>query len=130
MILYYIGKTIPNICLKEYIYKVSGLLQCRKYFQANRRFSDFETNEFENFSILIFMLHLSHTFDSYQRIKIYTYSVNDLYLRNIYSNMEFMGILQFADRTLCPKSRLLRSVLSCSLFSYSLLFCLWSQFVY
>ena len=44
--------------------------------------------------------------------------------------MEFMGILQFADRTLCPKTCLLRSVLQCSIFSYSLLFRLWSQFVY
>ena len=57
------------------------------------------------------MPYLSQTFESYQRVKIYTYSVNDLGLKNFYSNMEFMGILQFADITLCPKNRLLRSVL-------------------
>ena len=40
-----------------------------------------------------------------------TYSVNDLGLKKFYSNMEFTGILQFADRTLCPTNRVLRSVL-------------------
>ena len=57
------------------------------------------------------MPYLSQTFESYQRIKIYTYSVNNLGLKFFYSYMEFTGILQFADRTLCPKNRLLRSVL-------------------
>ena len=42
---------------------------------------------------------------------MFTYSVNDLGLKNFYSNMEFTGILQFADRILCPKNRSLRSVL-------------------
>ena len=42
---------------------------------------------------------------------MYTNSVNDLGLKKFYSNMEFKGILQFADRTLCPKNRVLRSVL-------------------
>ena len=49
------------------------------------------------------MPYLSQTFESYQRVKIYTYSVNDLGLKKFYRNMEFTGILQFADRTLCPK---------------------------
>ena len=40
------------------------------------------------------MPYLSQTFESYQRVKIYTYSVNDLGLKNFYSNMEFMGSLQ------------------------------------
>ena len=35
--------------------------------------------------------------------KVLLYSVNNLNLKKFYSNMEFMGILQFADRTLCPK---------------------------
>ena len=47
---------------------------------------------------------------------MYTYSVNDLGLKNFYCNMEFTGILQFADRTLCHKNRCLRSVLQCSIF--------------
>ena len=34
---------------------------------------------------------------------MYTYSVNDLGLKKLYSNIEFKGILQFVDRTLCPK---------------------------
>ena len=42
---------------------------------------------------------------------MYTYSINDLALKNFYSNMEFTGILKFANRTLCPENRLLRSVL-------------------
>ena len=43
---------------------------------------------------------------------MYTYSVNDLDFKIFFnSNMEFTGILQFADRTLCPKNRVLRSVL-------------------
>ena len=42
---------------------------------------------------------------------MYTFSVNVLGLKNFYSNMEFTGILKFADRTLCPKNRCLRSVL-------------------
>ena len=29
------------------------------------------------------MADLSQTFESYQRVKIYPYSVNDLYLKNI-----------------------------------------------
>ena len=58
------------------------------------------------------MPHLSQTFESYQRVKIYTYSVNDLGLNNFYSNMIFTGILQFANRTLCPENRLLHSVLN------------------
>ena len=66
---------------------------------------------FENFSILIFMPYLSQIFESYQRVKIYTYSVNDLDLKKFLHYMEFTGILQFADRTLCPRNRLLRSVL-------------------
>ena len=53
------------------------------------------------------MPYISQTFKSYQRVKIYTYSVNDLGLKLFYSNMEFTGILQFADRTLCPKIRVL-----------------------
>ena len=57
------------------------------------------------------MPHLSQTFESYQMVKIYTNSVNDLGLKNFHSYMELMGILQFADRTLCPKNSLLRSVL-------------------
>ena len=58
------------------------------------------------------MPNLSQTFESYKGVKIYTYSVNDLGLKeNFHSNMEFTGMLQFADRTLCPKNRLLRSVL-------------------
>ena len=44
------------------------------------------------------MPYLSQIFESYQSVKIYTYSVNDLGLKNFYSNMEFMGILQFGDR--------------------------------
>ena len=60
---------------------------------------------------LFLMPHLSQTFESYLRLKIYTYSVNELGLKKFHSNMEFMGILQFADRTLCPKNRHLRSVL-------------------
>ena len=42
---------------------------------------------------------------------MYTNSVNDLGLKIFYSDMEFTDILQFADRTLCPKNRVLRSVL-------------------
>ena len=42
---------------------------------------------------------------------MYTYSVNDLGLKKLYSDMEFTGILQFADRTLGPKNCVLRSVL-------------------
>ena len=57
------------------------------------------------------MPHLSQTFETYQGVKLYTYSVNGLGLKKFYSNMDFMGILQFADRTLCPKYRFLRSVL-------------------
>ena len=57
------------------------------------------------------MPHLSQPFETYQGVKLYTYSVNDLGLKKFYSNMDFMGILQFADRTLCPKYRFLRSVL-------------------
>ena len=49
------------------------------------------------------MLYLSQTFESYQRVKIYAYNVNDLGLKNFYCNMEFTRILQFADRTSCPK---------------------------
>ena len=59
-----------------------------------------------------FLMHYSSkTFEAYQRIKIYTYSVNGLDLKKFYSNMEFMGILQFVDRTLCPRNRCLHSVL-------------------
>ena len=36
---------------------------------------------------------------------MYIYRVNYFCLKNFYSNMEFTGILQFADRTLCPKNR-------------------------
>ena len=40
------------------------------------------------------MPYLSQTFESYQRVKIYTYSVNNLGLKIFfYSNMEFTGIL-------------------------------------
>ena len=48
--------------------------------------------------------HLSQTIESYQKVKVYrsTYSVNDLGLENFYSNIEFTGILQFADKTLYP----------------------------
>ena len=56
------------------------------------------------------MPYLSQTFESYQRVKVYTHSVNDFGLI-FYSNMEFTGILQFADRTLWPKNNLLGSVL-------------------
>ena len=46
------------------------------------------------------MPYLSQTFESYQRVKIDTYKVNDLSLKNLfYCNMEFTSILQFADRT-------------------------------
>ena len=34
---------------------------------------------------------------------MYTYSVNVLGLKFFYSNMKFTSILQFADKTLCPK---------------------------
>ena len=40
---------------------------------------------FENFSTLIFMPYLSQTFESYQRVKIYTYSVNNLGLKNFFT---------------------------------------------
>ena len=43
------------------------------------------------------MPYLSQTIESYQRVKIYTYSVNDLC--HFYSNIEFTGILLIADRT-------------------------------
>ena len=77
-----------------------------------RNCTSFEKNEFENFSILILMPYLSQTFESYQRVKMYTYSVKYLGLKIFfYSNMVFTGISQFADRTLCHKNRILRSVL-------------------
>ena len=58
------------------------------------------------------MTYLSQSLESYQRVKIYTYSLNDLGFKNFFkSNMEFTGILQFADRTLSPKNRMLGSVL-------------------
>ena len=42
-----------------------------------------EKNEFENFSFRILMPYLSQTFESYQCVRIYTHSVNDLDLKNI-----------------------------------------------
>ena len=38
------------------------------------------------------MPYLSQTFESYKRVKMYTYSVNGLGLKTFYSNMEFTGI--------------------------------------
>ena len=49
------------------------------------------------------MSYSLQTFESYQMVKMYTYSINYLGLKKFYSNMEFPLILQFADRTLCPK---------------------------
>ena len=49
------------------------------------------------------MPHLSETFELYQRVKIYPYSVNDLDLKIFSSNLDSTGIFQFADRTLCLK---------------------------
>ena len=81
-----------------YCYIVASVLLCSIYLCTS-----FEKNEFENFSILILMPYLSQTFESYQRVRIYTYSVNDLGLKKFYSNLELMNILHFADRTFCPK---------------------------
>ena len=50
------------------------------------------------------MPHLSQTLESYHRIKIYTQMT--LVVRTFHSIMEMTGILQFAERTLCPKIRL------------------------
>ena len=85
---------------------VASVLQCSIYHCTS-----FEKNAFENFSILIFDALFITDLESYQRVQIYTYSVNDLDLKYFYSNMEFTGILQFADRTLCPRNRYLCSVL-------------------
>ena len=49
------------------------------------------------------MPYSSQTFESYQMVRIHTYKVNDLGLKKCVLNMEFTSILQFADRTLCPK---------------------------
>ena len=37
------------------------------------------------------MPHLSKIFETYQRVKLYTDSVNDLGLKIFYSNMDFTG---------------------------------------
>ena len=55
------------------------------------------------------MPYLSQTFELYQRVRIYTYSVNDLGLKKFVQKYGIYG--HFTDRTLCPKNRLLRSVL-------------------
>ena len=55
-----------------------------------------EKNEFENFCMLILMPYLSRTFESYQRVKIYTYSVNDLGLKKF---LQLYGI--YGHFTVC-----------------------------
>ena len=49
------------------------------------------------------MPYLSQTFESYQRVKIYTYSVNDWFKEFFTVIWNLQAFLQFADRTLCPK---------------------------
>ena len=53
---------------------------------------------------LFCMPHFTQTFESYQRAKMNTNIVNEEISTAIWN-------LQFADRTLCPQNRLLRSVL-------------------
>ena len=49
------------------------------------------------------MPYLSHTFEPYQRVRIYTYSVNDLGLKKFVQKYGINGHFTAADRALCPK---------------------------